>query len=218
MSKDKYSVIMTTFEGDWRKLEEAVPEIFGRDGLDVFTLVVMKEMPSEVADDLSRDDASRILLALEAVGAKTQITLTWNVTGVMHRADELWAARKGEHFVFTEIDGMIFSLGACNARQNLEHIRPTHGERSSWTYERSLNHYHVDIGPVRFGLSRETIREGNKVVSLLKKDLETCYPDRRFIIAHDLGSIVSYYQPTEGAPTETIPVEDRDPEKAFCPR
>lgn len=217
MSEDKYSVIITAFEGDWGKLQEAVGDIFGREGLDVFSLVLGLEMPSEVAANLPEEEARRISTRLEPVGAKTKLVLTSKVTDVKHRCAEVWSTYEGEHFVFTEIDGMTFSLGALNAKECLDHLRGAHGKSASWTYERSNNHYHVDIGPVHYGLSRETIREGNKIVAWLKKDLETCYPNTRFVIAHDLGTIVSYYHATEDAPKETIPADDRSPEKAWCP-
>lgn len=213
MSEDKYSVIMTAFEGNWEKLEKAVPDIFGRKGLDVHTVVHPDGLPSEVVAEVPRDKAERIASKLREYKAEVEITPTAEVAGVEHRAGDLWYSCVGEHFSFTEIENMVVTADPLGAKRHLDLVHRSYGEVSRCGFEDFFNHIH--IAPLMTGMSpREAVRNGNVIAEHLKHDLSTCFPGRRFVIYLDPGEQVSFCQ-ADDAPTEQSSVH-RSQERAWC--
>lgn len=213
MSENKYSVIITAFNGKWTNLHEAVSMIFGRGGLDISTIIIRHGgMPSELVANKPLEEAERIAKELEPLGATVKIMPSSEVHGVVHRAEELWSTRSGESFRFSEVDGMITTLPLLNAKENLEHMRTGKDTQEDWRSESFMNHTHIGLCET----SREAIREGLDFVKRLKHDLETVYPEKRFVIVNTWDDTVTFYQASDGAPTGSTEPEDRNPEQVWC--
>lgn len=215
MSDDKYSVIMTAFDGDWTDLARAAPSELGYGGGSLSALVVRDGLPAEVAAFLPKDEAHLISTALEALGATTEVVDTASVADVKYRAYEFFTTHEGKRFSFTETDGMIFTLTPISARHTMKHLRESDADLENWELEYHINHEHVFGG--LDDTQRELIRQGYDLVEQLRQDLRAIYPEKMFVISHDLkGNIVSVYQAVEDAPKETMPPEDPNPEKIWC--
>lgn len=214
MSEDKYSVIMTAFEGNWEKLDKAVPDIFGRAGLVTWAVAHPDELPSELTADVTRDEAERMAAKLEDFGAKVHVLPTAEVEGVQNRAGDLWYSKVTEHFAFTEIEEMIVTTSPMEAKRHLALIRQHSQQFNLCGFEDDFNHMH--IAPFATGMSpRAAVREGNVIAGRLKHGLSVSYPNRRFIIYLDPGERITFCQAADDAPKEGKTL-DRNPAKAWC--
>jgi hypothetical protein len=213
-SAEDWSLIMTGFQGDSRLFQEAIPALFGREGLDVRTLLLSRDtFPSEIEAGLSHRCAVDIAERLEPLGVKITPVLTREVHDVRHRADEMWAARilEGQHF--TEVFGMILASHALIAHRNLATMR-WNPQSENWKFERSLNHRHVDAGMSMN--PRERMRAEIVYARKYARLVQTAYPDREFVFAHILGDSVSFYQRSPNSPVEDILHRSIAGEKIWC--
>lgn len=208
-----WSVVMYSWSGDWMKFNNVAARAFGREGLSSISLAVHRDehLPAELGDRLTRVEACEIALRLEQVGARAEAVRTGGVSGVRHRASEVWASCCTAAYCFSEIDGFITTLEPVNAREWLARFDP---DESSWRVELWLNHAHVGLGhPIE-----DAIAEGEQTVSELTTALRQAYPERAFTVMHDPGSLVSFWQTTPESPkTDYMPEDDSElPEKALC--
>ncbi|MEP6754102.1 MAG: hypothetical protein ABJA67_01270 [Chthonomonadales bacterium] len=214
MNQVGWSVVMTSFSGDFDKLHSGYAQIFGRRGLDVFSLAYGRDtLPAELANRLTFSEATRITGQLMELGVTAETTESIYVGDLKYIADQVWATHSTDRFDFTEIDGLIIAASALNARQNLNVARKLPGY-TNWRIERALSHNHADASLMEY-LPRERIREELKLVDLYEKTLSEIYPDKRFAICHIMGRSVSFFQATEDAPHDDLPPTNMF-EKVWC--
>lgn len=217
---EQWSLVMTEFQGQatqWQQLDEAVPRIFGRRGLDVFTLVCGRDvLPAELMASLSHQRALQTALNLESLGVKVEVVPTSQVKSVRHRAAEVWATHITDEFTFTEIDGMVFAAPALNARRNVAVLRRNHQDNwRDWQYERGMNHIHADASRIELP-PRERVRAEVKLAGQYENVLRMVYPDKHFVLSHIVGDSVTFYQASPEAPTADIAPENKGWEKIWC--
>lgn len=113
MSERQWSVVLTEFAGgwkQWRALDEAAPRIFGRSGLDAFSLACGRDtLPAEVADTLARDEAVWVAEALQGLGgmvfAASPLNARHNLAVLrgVHQAEwEGWQYERGMNHVHAD--------------------------------------------------------------------------------------------------------------------
>lgn len=77
---EQWSLGMTAYEGkpsQWLRLDEAVFSLFGRRGLDVFTLAFGRDaLPAELACSLSHKTLSRSPAAWRALATRIKVVLS----------------------------------------------------------------------------------------------------------------------------------------------
>lgn len=216
MDENYWSLVLTDFDGNWREFETAVPRLFGRDGLDVYTLVLGRNtLPSEILSGLSHDLALQMVYTLSSIGAQVKVVRTTEVCDVQYRADDVWATHSTGLFTFSEVEDMIFAAGALNARRNLNVLRNNSRMTAAWQYERTMNYTHVDISWTELA-PRERVREEVKLMEQYARTLQTLYPNKLFILSHILGHSVSFYQFRHDAPANDIPPQFSGQEKVWC--
>lgn len=197
-------------------VSEDVERIIGRRGLDLFGLTFQpdKHIPAEICDGLSQKEAMRLASELSPNGGTFEARKTSELTGLQHRASEVWATRCTDTYCFTELGDIITVLGAINARDNLEHIKQATPDWSNWQIERCMNHMHLDGGKSY----EEYVENGEKALAELIHVLNQAYPGHAFTVSHALASTVSFWQTTSDSPRDgCIPYGEYDPEKAWCP-
>ena len=95
---------------------------------------------------------------------------------------------------------MILCRSKASVEEDIKRLKEQGRWRSSWEYEREVNHTHARMSSP----DREHVRQELEIAAELAADLRDSYPDRRFVIAHIPCYAVSFYQPTDGAPTSGI--------------
>ncbi len=191
-----WSVVMTGFAGRWTDLADAVPRIFGREGLSVFSLTLGKDqyLPAEVAAGLPEAEARRIVADLAELGASAECTETRLVADVRHRAHEVWPTRMAGGWEFTEIEGMVLTEEPVSARRNLTQLSERPGFQAGWRYERGANHTHGDMG----ASARRNVESEVAILQSLEPALREAYQDRRFVVSHMPCGGVTFWQAVPG--------------------
>jgi len=203
---------MTGFEGDWLEVAEHLWSILGR-GFDGFALSMFPErhLPAEVKAGLHRDSADDLVRALSEAGIDAAIVRTDELSEVRHHASELWATRCAKGVWFTEIDGMVLTLPALNARECVAREHDRSPGNASWEVERVVNHWHPGSGePLLDQLDREV-----RIAAELSDALREAYPDSAFTLSNMLGHhIMSFWQTAAGSPREQfIPITPNSPNR-----
>lgn len=196
-----WSIVMTGGGFPLKEMEAvdtATREVLGREGLDHMTLTLMpeKHLPAELAADVLRQQAEDLSARLSELGGVVHAVPTAEVSGVKHRATEMWANRCQGTYRFTELDGLIIHLPAINARDCLAVMRETRPHSASWEVERALKHDHV------FGLNKsydECLEEAERIGAGIEQALRGVYPKRAFTVSHNFD-IVSFWQTTPDSP------------------
>jgi len=218
---EQWSLVMTASpvpRSQWARLEEALPSLFGRRGLDVFTLCFSRDaLPAELADGLPRRRALQIADDLEAMGVRVEVIPTDQAGHVRYRAAEVWASHVTERFTFKEVDGMIFAAPAVNARRNLAVLRSVHPDWRSWQFERGANHGHADASRTELS-ARERVRAEAGLGRQYEEALRAVYPQTRFILSHLQGDSVTFYQAHAAVPSEGSISKGVLWEKVWCER
>jgi hypothetical protein len=210
-----WSVIVRAFSGDWKEFRHAAHTLFGRSGLDAWSLLNRADtLPAEIAGELSSDEAWRIVEALIKLGATAEAVESVSIGDVRYRADEVWATRPTDRHDFIEIDGMIFAGYAINVRRNLAVLRRREGV-ANWQHERALNHIYADASYTEL-TPRDRIREEVKLAAIYEDTLTTVYPEKPFVISHRVGDGVTFYQPIGDAPRTDSPPRHRPEKKLWC--
>lgn len=197
----EWSIVMTAWAGDWIRFDEAVREVFGRKGLDAFSLTLGadKHLPAELAAGLTFEQANGIVSQLTGSGASFEIVPTEEISGVRHRASEVWAFCLDD-YCFIEIDGLITDsvLGAVNAQENITQMRQSKPDFPDWKLERAINHFHPAVAdPPKEAIEKE-VDEIHRLASALRK----VYPDKSFTFSHIPNNAVSFWQTTPESPRE----------------
>lgn len=212
----EWSVIMTEWSGDWIEFDKTARKLFQADGIDTFSLTIFADhhLPAELRNGLSRRQADEVAVELTAVGATVEIRRTEEIGEVRRRVHEVWANRCADGICFSEVDGMISTLGSLNARMILARAKP---DVPRWEVELSMNHCHVALGSRSLN---EAIEAGERHLVSLEVALRNAYPDRAFTLEHDPPSTVSFWQTTPDSPRAGRPVtESADkPETVWCQR
>jgi hypothetical protein len=198
-AEDKWSVVMTWYQGEFWDFFEAAREVFGRDGFDASGPAVFPDsfLPAELAAGLERASAEAIAEGLRQSGATVAVVRESEQPELRHRASDFWCMRCVGDLCFAEIEGLITSLNPTNVRDILSRGFAEGSER--WQRESFFNHFHVGFGDRPL---EEEIAEGQEMVDALKTGLEQAYPDREFTISHCLGNEVSFWQTTPGSPKQ----------------
>lgn len=194
-NNENRSIIMTGWSGNWEEFARTAQEVFGRDGLDCFSLTLgaHEHLPAELAHCIDAETAEFIASGLRPVGAVIDILPSEELPPLRHYADEVWADRCVDGFCFNEVDGLIFMFSNINARESILHVKPN---VSSWQIELAVNHIHPGVSLE----SSERIEREWLEVGRICKALIIAYPDRRFTIAHYLDDCVTFWQTTYDSP------------------
>lgn len=202
-------------EGGFEFLDRAEKAI-GKRGLDYGSLCFWgshDHLPAELYNGLTKEEADTIVREQSGDGIVMESHLTSELTGLRHRADEVWATRSTETYCFTEIDGLICSLGAINARENVANMKNRFPDAASWEIEKSENHDHVFCD----GPDGDYIVAGEMKVERLKTALRQAYPDVAFTISIRPGSIISFWQTNEDSPKGSyIPDKKNESGESWC--
>lgn len=213
MKQGEWSVVMTAASDNKMKIGELSQE---QRGLDISSLTwfAAKHLPAEIYTELPFEYAQDLVSQLSNTGAVFEIKRTSELSGLKHKASEVWASRCAGNYCFTELDGVISRLGPLNTRENIDRLRETNPNGATWAMERYINHIHVDIA----NSDDECIEAGEQAIAQLIEALRQAYPDRAFTVSHIPGSIVSFWQTTPDSPKEDcLPCEnDTHPGKAWC--
>jgi hypothetical protein len=209
-----YSVVMTAFKGRHHQFERAVGELDGLRFIDTFSLALSpdKHLPAELCDGKTLPEAEAIAAVLEGAGAAVVVVPTRAVEGVRHRAGEVSSTRSARGWHFTEVNGLICTLAALNARENADYLRRMHPDAEDWRLERSLNHQHPT-----HDYDREALRVAREMGADLAAALREAYPERRFVLDY-LEEQVSFYQQRGNAPEGDTPPAEELPEVVRCER
>ncbi|MHB1458370.1 MAG: hypothetical protein ACYC0V_15800 [Armatimonadota bacterium] len=190
-----WSIIMNGWSGNWEQFSQTAREVFGRDGLDCFSLTLgaHEHLPAELAHGIDAQMAESIASRLRLTGAIVEVIPLECLPPLRHYAKEVWADRCVDGFCFNEVDGLIFMFSNINARESMVHVKPN---VSSWQIELAVNHVHpgVSLGTC------ERIEREKLEVSRIREALRIAYPERRFTIAHYLDDCVTFWQTTDVSP------------------
>ena len=115
-------------------------------------------------------------------------------------------------FVFHEVGGIVSLCSPGNTLYQIDHLRRHDPNIRKWELEEFINHFH----PQHEG-EREGLRISREFVTQLVIALREAYPERNFVVTcHTWGEVVSFYEKTEGAPTESEPSTEPLPENIWC--
>lgn len=224
---EKWSVVMTGWpsrKGERKtdgmaELGEALQEAFGREDMSMLslscclTIFADEHLPTELVCGFALDQAEASASRLREAGAEIEVVPTESVSGMKHRADEVWSDRCAGLFCFTEIDGMIFTSGGLGLRSELSGLRRRNPGMSNWRLESAVNHFHPGEGST----DRERIESELLAIEAHRSALMEAYPDREFTISHWVGGHASsFWQTTPDSPHEEYPrveAENPDPEE-----
>jgi hypothetical protein len=212
-----WSVVMRDWASvgrDWEETSTATEQVLGRRGVDYFSLIFFAEehLPAELVAGVSKEQSEELAARLSEIGAVSQAVPSAAVTGVKHRASEVWASRCTDTYCFTEFEGLITTLAAINARENVTQLRKSRPEWAVWQIERSLNHEHLSGKPSY----DECVEEAERTADELRAALSEAYPERGFTVCHDT-EIVSFWQTTPDSPQEEyLFVKEQAADRGWC--
>ncbi len=193
---------MTGWEGERiKEFRDVAQDAFGRKGLDSSSLIHFSSnhLPAELSEGLTRDSAESIAARLRDVGGVLEVARTAQLTGLRHRAADVWATQCNGAFTFTEIDGLIILLSALNARGNVECLKSRNPDSPVWEIERALNHFHpAPIDPPKKAIEKESLSADS-----LEAALRGSFPDRAFTIVHSPTHSVSFWQTATDSPKDS---------------
>jgi len=208
-SKGEWSVVLydkstTGLEGFLKKAEK----VFGKQGLSLLGLIfaTKEHFPTEICCGLSEVDARRIASKLSGDDLAIAAKPTSELSGLKHRANEVWATRCAGGYHFTEVDGLIIILVPINARENVARMKSRNPGIKFWEIERALNHDHIAYNRP----DDLNIDDSERDVEKLKTALRQAYPDIAFTISIRPGSIMSFWQTTIDSPKESCILDRRD--------
>lgn len=116
-------------------------------------------------------------------------------------------------YEFREVDGLIVSIPAAQARREREELLRINPGLLPWELELALNSEHLQPQ-----WTRADLREAVRAAGELAEALRNAYPERTFVIRNRLGSATHYFcQSTPDVPTRDTEPEEPRPEASYCP-
>ncbi len=120
--------------------------------------------------------------------------------------------KESNGFVFYEVGGIVSLCIPGNTLYQIDYLRRNNPDIKKWEIEEFINHFHIHHTGEREGLQASC-----EVVTQLVTTLREAYLERNFVVTcHTWGEVVSFYEKTEGAPTESEPSTEPLPENIWC--